>query len=111
MLAARHRLRASAMFGAVMRGGQRGSSPTVVVHLLRREADMPTQVGFAVSKAVGNAVVRHQVTRRLRAIMAGRLAHLPQGSAVVVRALPPAATASSTELASNVDQAIARAQR
>jgi ribonuclease P protein component len=65
-------------------------------------------VGFVVSKAVGNSVVRHRVSRRLRHQMAERLGQLPVGAAVVVRALPPAATASSAELGKDLDAALRR---
>ena len=67
-----------------------------------------TRVGFVVSKAVGNSVVRHRVSRRLRHQMAERLGQLPVGAAVVVRALPPAAAASSAELGKDLDAALRR---
>lgn len=66
------------------------------------------RAGFVVSKAVGNSVVRHRVTRRLRHIVAQRMGTMPDGSALVVRALPPAATASSAELAADLDSALHR---
>lgn len=54
----------------------------------------PLRVGFVVSKAVGNAVVRNRVKRRLRHLVAAR----PEvtGADVVVRALPPAAADPGT---------------
>jgi ribonuclease P protein component len=64
-----------------------------------------------VSKAVGGSVVRHAVTRRLRHLTAPRLEALPAGASVVVRALPPAAQASSAELAVDLDGALASALR
>jgi ribonuclease P protein component len=67
-----------------------------------------TQVGFVVSKAVGGAVVRNRVSRRLRHLMQDRLSALVPGTALVVRALPPAATASSRELAEDLDAALRR---
>lgn len=74
----------------------------------------PVRVGFVVSKAVGNAVVRNRVKRRLRAAVAeqlnGPLAGHPGGT-VVVRALPPSATAEWTELKTEVDSALAGALR
>ncbi|SDC80161.1 ribonuclease P protein component [Actinokineospora iranica] len=66
------------------------------------------RVGFVVSKAVGNAVVRHRVARRLRHIAAARLGTLPPGSTLVVRALPRAATATSAELGQDFDSAMRR---
>ncbi|MBE1466527.1 ribonuclease P protein component [Kibdelosporangium phytohabitans] len=68
----------------------------------------PVRVGFVVSKAVGNSVVRHRVTRRLRHLVADRLGTLAPGSTLVVRALAPAASASSAELAHDFDAAVRR---
>jgi ribonuclease P protein component len=67
-----------------------------------------TRVGFVVSKAVGNAVVRHRVTRRLRHVVRDRLDAVQPGSTLVVRALPSSATAPSTELGSDFDSALRR---
>ncbi|APU18054.1 ribonuclease P protein component [Actinoalloteichus sp. GBA129-24] len=66
------------------------------------------RVGFVVSKAVGDAVVRHRVSRRLRHVFRARLAALPPGTDVVVRALPPAAASTSEQLAADVDRALRR---
>lgn len=66
------------------------------------------RVGFVVSKAVGGSVVRHQVARRLRHLMRDRIVGLPPGSDLVVRALSPAATASSAELGADLDAALRR---
>lgn len=54
--------------------------------------------GLIVSKAVGPAVVRHRVARRLRHICAGVIDELPGAANVVIRALPGAAEADSAEL-------------
>jgi ribonuclease P protein component len=73
------------------------------------EAPAPSvRAGFVVSKAVGNSVVRHRVARRLRHLVAARLGTLPAGATLVVRALPPAATASSAELGADLDGALKR---
>ncbi|BBG05624.1 hypothetical protein PSA01_29040 [Pseudonocardia saturnea] len=69
------------------------------------------RAGFVVSKAVGNSVVRHRVTRRLRHLVADRLGTLPAGTALVVRALPPAGTATSAELGADLDSALRSASR
>lgn len=70
----------------------------MVVHLARSSdaVDGPS-VGFVVSKAVGNAVVRNRVKRRMRAIVAKHLDDLG-GSLVVVRALPASAGVDSQQL-------------
>lgn len=81
---------------------------TVVVYLMR--TDDPTRmVGFAVSKAVGGAVIRNRVKRRLRAIVAAEVPSLPDGARVVVRALPVAGAASFAVLAAEVRSALAAA--
>ena len=116
MLARRHRLRRRSDFASTLRRGphaRRVGRPNLVVHLSAppRPAgqgipDEP-RVGFAVSKAVGGVVLRNRVKRRLRALVAARLPCLPPGAQVVVRALPPAAAASSAELAADLDAALA----
>ncbi|MYW03072.1 ribonuclease P protein component [Streptomyces sp. SID3343] len=68
----------------------------------------PPRAGFVVSKAVGPAVVRNVVKRRLRHLVRDRLALLPAGSLVVVRALPPAAQADHDALARDLDAAFDR---
>jgi ribonuclease P protein component len=108
VLPAGNRLRRSADFAVVVRRGTRArGGPLVVHHLSGAGVDAP-RVGFVVSKAVGGSVVRHRVTRRLRAQTAARIALLPVGSGTVVRALPPAATASSAELGAALDRAFGR---
>ena len=68
-------------------------------------------VGFVVSKAVGNAVARNLVKRRLRALVHARLASMPSTSSVVVRALPASASASFSAIESDLDGALATAWR
>ena len=115
MLPATARLRQRAEFTATLRGGRRGRSGPLVVHLDRSPTgelgDLagPARVGFVVSRAVGPAVVRNRVLRRLRHVMTARLDHLPAGSRVVVRAFPLAAAASSASLAAALDRALAQA--
>ncbi len=60
------------------------------------------------SKAVGIAVVRNRVKRRLRHLMRDRLDRLPAGSLVVVRALPGAGDADHDQLARDLDAALER---
>jgi ribonuclease P protein component len=113
VLPADSRLRRRDEFAAVLRRGRRSGRSRLVVHLDRpADADAgATRAGFVVSRAVGNAVVRHRVTRRLRHLVRPRLVELPAGSRLVVRALPPAATASSAELAEDLDSGLRAALR
>ncbi len=68
------------------------------------------RVGFVVSKAVGNAVVRNRVRRRLRHLVAARLGTLDAHASLVVRALPPAAEADFDTLGTDLDRSLARAR-
>ncbi|SCL60389.1 ribonuclease P protein component [Micromonospora citrea] len=130
MLGAAQRLRRSTDFAAAVRGGRRAGRGAVVVHLSlpstpdaatatspeparsngAEQPSVPARAGFVVSKAVGNAVVRNRVRRRLRHLVRERLAELPPGSTLVVRALPAAAEASYPRLGTDLDAAIAAAR-
>lgn len=127
MLPTPNRLRRSADFTAVLRTGRRTRHPTMIVYAATTRATEPStdtgrsrtprsvagahRVGLIVGRSVGNSVVRHRVSRRLRAIMAARLDLLPGRTDLVIRALPPAATADSARLGDDVEQAIARLMR
>ncbi len=113
MLSRPHRLTSSRGFAEAIRRGRRAGTRCLVLHLHTvpdEEAGGPV-VGFVVSKAVGNAVVRNLVKRRLRHLARERLSSLPGSCVLVVRALPPAASASSAELAVEFDGALDRLQR
>lgn len=116
MLSSAHRMRRSTDFGAAVRGGRRAGRSTLVAHLAvpsdpQTPADAPVLAGFVVSKAVGPAVVRTAVKRRLRHLVRSRLALLPPGSRLVVRALPAAATADSAALGADLDSALRKLLR
>ena len=110
MLSAANRMRSGRDFVAAVRGGRRAGRRTLVVHLgTSGSPDEPARVGFVVSRAVGQAVVRNRVKRRLRHLARERVATLPAGSLVVVRANPAAATAP--DLARDLDSALAAVLR
>lgn len=121
MLPAAARLTRRDDFATGVQRGRRAARGSVVVHLARVGAtDTPApvspavsatlgpKVGFVVGRTVGGAVVRHRVQRRLRHLMRSRLATLPAGSLVVVRALPSSAGASSAALGDDLDGALRR---
>ena len=86
----------------------------MVVHALTPDVptlDTPSKVGFVVSKAVGNSVVRHRVYRRLRHVVKPHLGSMPPGTNVVVRALAPAASATSAELDADFSSALRKVLR
>ena len=106
MLPARHRMRRRADFAAAVRRGRRGTTRRVVVHYAGGDPASPALVGFVVSRAVGGAVDRNRVKRRLRGLMAHEVPGLPDGSLVVVRALPDSADATSAELSGDLGEAL-----
>ena len=103
MLPAAARMRRHAEFIAAIKGGSKTGRPLIVGHLLvRHDIAEPPRIGFTVSRAVGPAVVRNRVKRRLRHLAAGYLQSLPEGSLLVLRANPQAATASQADLAAEL---------
>jgi ribonuclease P protein component len=111
MLATAHRLRRRSEFAAAIRTGHRARRPSLVVHLMTGAGDAPPRVGFVVSRAVGGAVERNRVRRRLRHLVCGHLDALPPGALLVVRALPAAATAPYRRLGDDLTAAIGAASR
>ena len=91
MLPATSRLTSSDDFRVCVRRGVRAGRATLVVHAVAKSGP-PSRAGFVVSKAVGNAVTRNRVKRRLRHLMAASLPVASPSVDVVVRALPAAAS-------------------
>jgi len=118
VLPGRNRLRSSADFAAVFRGargagGSRSGSHLMVVQANSTDAraGQPPRVGFVVSKAVGNAVVRNRTKRVLRALMSARLGQLPTGVDVVVRANSDLPGTPALALAQDLDRLLATVLR
>jgi ribonuclease P protein component len=104
-------MRRAGEFTAVVRSGKRARRGCLVVHQQIELGAGAAHVGLIVGKSVGTSVVRHRVSRRLRALMVTRLDALPSGSGTVIRALPDAAQASSVELGADLDAALGRLAR
>jgi ribonuclease P protein component len=118
------RMRRAEDFRRVLRTGRRAGGSVLTGHLLLPVgpdsgagtpgevlSGDPAKVGFVVSRAVGSAVVRNRVKRRLRELMRGRLASLPRGCLLVLRAHPAAASARQADLAADLDLVIGRLLR
>jgi ribonuclease P protein component len=118
------RMRRAEDFRRVLRTGRRAGGSVLTGHLLLPAgpdgvagtpgevlSGDPAKVGFVVSRAVGSAVVRNRVKRRLRELMRGRLASLPRGCLLVLRAHPAAASARQADLAADLDLVIGRLLR
>jgi ribonuclease P protein component len=117
------RMKRPADFRRAVRAGRRAGRPTLTGHLLVSEASdsvgsaagvlpgEPAKVGFIVSRAVGTAVVRNLVKRRLRVLVREHLDTLPPGSLLVVRANPAAAMARQADLAVDLNLVLGRLLR
>ncbi|MBV9011489.1 MAG: ribonuclease P protein component [Pseudonocardiales bacterium] len=119
MLPAATRMTRREDFATAVRRGRRAACGCLAVHVAYAGAGgeavslgplnaRPPKVGFVVARAVGGSVVRHRVQRRLRHLVRQRLASLPAGALVVVRALPASASASSAVLGDDLDGALRR---
>lgn len=110
MLPARHRLRDRRDFAIAVRGRRVGNR-LVVVHAARPDAraDQPARIGLAVSRAVGNAVVRNRAKRVLRARLAAMMPSIPPGTDLVVRAQPQLRRATGDEVDAALESALRRA--
>lgn len=121
MLDRPHRLTEGADFTRAVRKGRRAGTSTMVLHLLAEPSaslpdapaspTRPARVGLVVGKAVGPAVTRNKVKRRLRHLVRDRLAELPGGALLVVRALPPAGASGYDGLRADLDRALDRLLR
>ena len=115
MLPRASRLHRASDFAEVVRRGRRVSRPLLTVHALPPDDPAvdapPPRAGLVVSKAVGTSVERHRTSRRLRHLLRPRLAGLPAGTRVVVRAGSTSAAARSAALAADLDAALAAALR
>jgi ribonuclease P protein component len=104
-------MRRSEDFAQTIRGGARAGRTSVVVHARVEPGRAGRRVGLVVSKAVGGAVVRNRVRRRLRSVVVDHCRTLPNGADVVVRALPAAAGMTYAQLEADVVPALGAAVR
>ena len=125
MLPQQSRRRRPEDFRRVLRTGRRAGGSVIAGHLLLADGSAasstgfagevrsgdPAKVGFVVSRAVGSAVVRNRVKRRLRELMRRRVASLPGGCLLVLRAHPAAAGVRQADLAADLDLVIERLLR
>lgn len=96
-----------------MRRGHRSAGPNLVAHLFPVDPPRaaPPRVGFVVSGAVGPAVTRNLVKRRLRGLVRERLGALPADCLLVVRANPSAAGVPPAVLGAELDRQLERIAR
>ncbi|MDH4658144.1 ribonuclease P protein component [Corynebacterium pyruviciproducens] len=117
MLPRPNKLTRSDDFRKAVKNGVRAGSHVLVVHAYDRSTDIAREggprTGLVVSKAVGNAVVRHRTSRRLRhlAYTAMQGGTMRRTCDYVIRALPAIATAEPKEVAREFDRALAKAHK
>ena len=85
-----------AEFEAVYRGGQRRSSQQFVV-FFRANGKEHSRFGISVKKALGGAVVRNRIRRRIREILRLDRSEIPSGWDIVIH---PRSSVARTAFAS-----------
>lgn len=104
-------MRRSAEFAATIKHGCRSAHPDLVLHAHRATpgASAPgPRVGLVVSKAVGNAVTRHRVSRQLRHVARFIVDDLDPDVRLVIRARPGSHRASSAAMETQLRAALRR---
>lgn len=96
----------------VVRTGNRVGGAFCITYAVPRsvpeDTALPARFGYIISKAVGNAVVRNRVRRRMKSISEELIGNGVIGVDVVFRALPKAANASFDELKKEMLRSIER---
>jgi ribonuclease P protein component len=112
----RHRLSRSRDFDAVYRRGRSVSTRFLTLYWFSREDESlaaDARLGLAVPKAVGSAVVRNRIKRRLREAFRPRLPELPQDRDYVLVVRPGLAEAAEARgfewLSERVDEILGKA--
>lgn len=108
MLARPNRLTRGVDYRQVVRRGARCGGPRLITSALPAAETRAARFGFIISKQVGTAVVRNTVRRRLKAICAEFLDTVPEGTDVVIRALPASADADFSDLRADVERCLRR---
>jgi ribonuclease P protein component len=87
-------------FGVTVKHGTRAVQPDLVIYARRGDetAAAAPKVGLIISRAVGSAVQRHRVARRLRHVARGLVDGLQRSEQVVIRALPSSRDVGSARL-------------
>lgn len=95
------RIRRPEEFRRVLKNGNRARDKLLLMTAASAEnSQRETRYGFAVSKRVGNAVIRNRVKRRLRSITASMQSS--NGWDIFISAYPPTSEATCEQLAKSV---------
>ena len=108
-----NRLSRSRDFDAVYRQGRSVSSRYLVLYWFPQEEPGEPRFGFSVPRAVGGAVERNRIKRRLRELWHDRLGRVPEGHDYVLIVRPGLAEAAETNgfewLGERVDELLEQA--
>lgn len=104
-------MRRSQEFLLTRRSGVRVAGDSLIMHFDADASVEPPRVGITVSRAVGNAVERNVVKRRLREVMREVIRDGMSSGRVVVQARPSATNLGWPELRHEADALMARAIR
>ena len=109
MLGAGQRMRRPDEFTSALRSGRQARRGGLVIHYSAGSGEhcSTARAGFVIPRAVGPAVARNLVRRRLRHLLRDRLAGLPDDALVVVRALPGVAEQPFASLQRDLDAGLA----
>jgi ribonuclease P protein component len=105
------RITTRAVFAELQRSDSRGSSGPVRAVFVPSDPATPgpfPQVGYAIGKQCGPAVVRNQLRRRAREVVRTEAPNLPHGS-YLLRFSPPSAAQDRTAFRAHVACALRRA--
>lgn len=112
MPARHHRVTRGDDYRRIVRTGNRVGGAFCITYAVRRsggpDGQDPARFGYIVSKAVGNAVTRNLVRRRMKTVSDELLREGLTGIDIVFRALPAAANAPFAELHRELRRGVAR---
>jgi len=105
MLSKTARISNSTDFTKTTKSGLRSTTNNLVGYLHLSNSNEFPRCGLIINKSVGNSVVRHNVARKIRHIIAAKLTSLPTGSLFVIRVLP---ASNKTDLKYEVNELIVK---
>ena len=94
-------------FAALMERGTMRSHPLLATRVLRTDLGT-TRFGLATSRALGSAVVRNRVRRRLREVIRGMASQLRPGWDVLIVARPGLVTADHRAMVETLTRLLRR---
>ena len=114
MPARHHRVTRGEDYRQVVRKGNRVGGAFCITYAVPRSTTAsevaPARFGYIISKAVGNAVTRNLLRRRMKFVTDELIREGVTGADIVFRALPKASTASFAEMRREMRRAVTKMQ-